>query len=77
MRTIRRYSNRKLYDTTEKRYVTLHEVAARVRQGDEIQVRCHVTGKDLTTQTMAQIVALEETIAPRYPVDVLVKLIRE
>jgi polyhydroxyalkanoate synthesis repressor PhaR len=77
MRTIRRYSNRKLYDTTEKHYVTLLDLALRVRQGDEIQVRCHVTGKDLTAQTLAQIIWVEEVRGPRYSTELLVEIIRK
>src|ERR1035437_7301242 len=37
MRTIKRYSNRKLYDTTERHYVTLADVAGFVRKGDDLQ----------------------------------------
>ncbi len=60
MRTIRRYSNRKLYDTQDSHYVTLTHIAAIIRAGDEIQVIEHSTGRDLTAATMAQIL-FEET----------------
>ena len=60
MRTIRRYSNRKLYDTQDSHYVTLAQVAAIIRSGDEIQVLDKNSGKVLTGATMAQII-FEET----------------
>ena len=60
MRTIRRYSNRKLYDTQDSHYVTLTDLAKLIRDGEEIQVTSKDTGKDLTTATLAQII-FEET----------------
>jgi len=60
MRIIRRYSNRKLYDTQTSHYVTLAQIATIIRAGDEIQVLDKDTGKDLTAATMAQIL-FEET----------------
>jgi len=67
MRTIRRYSNRKLYDTQDSHYVTLAQIATIIRAGDEIQVLDHNTDEDLTTATMAQIIFEEtkETMPPR------------
>jgi polyhydroxyalkanoate synthesis regulator protein len=38
MRLIRRYANRKLYDTVDSQYVTLQHLAALIRQGEEIRV---------------------------------------
>jgi polyhydroxyalkanoate synthesis repressor PhaR len=60
MRVIRRYSNRKLYDTQESHYVTLAQVAAIIRAGDEVQVLDKDTGRDLTSATMALIIFEEE-----------------
>lgn len=56
MPLIKRYPNRKLYDTEAKQYVTLEEISNMVRQGLEIQVIDHVTGEDLTALTMTQII---------------------
>jgi polyhydroxyalkanoate synthesis repressor PhaR len=53
---IKRYANRKLYDQGRSRYVTLEELADLIRQGREIRVVDAVTGEDLTTQTLAQII---------------------
>ena len=53
---IKRYPNRKLYDTEARRYITLEEVAALIRRGEEVQVVDHATGEDLTAQTLAQVI---------------------
>jgi polyhydroxyalkanoate synthesis repressor PhaR len=76
MRIIRRYSNRKLYDTKESHYVTLAQVAAMIRAGDEIQVIHRDTGNDLTTATMALIIAEEERAAPKLGAAGLHKIVR-
>jgi polyhydroxyalkanoate synthesis repressor PhaR len=76
MRIIKRYSNRKLYDTTERHYVTLADVAGFVRKGDDIQVTDYVTSADLTAQTLAQIIFEEEKKTPRVGADVLRKIIQ-
>lgn len=60
MRTIKRYTNRKLYDPQERRYITLEELAALIRQGEEIEVRDHISGADLTTLVMMQTVLDQE-----------------
>jgi len=57
---IKRYSNRKLYDTQESRYVTLEEVEELIRQGKEISVVDASTGENLTSVTLAQIILENE-----------------
>jgi len=71
MRTIRRYSNRKLYDTVASHYVTLQGLGALIRHGEEIQVLVHSTGADITASTMAQIIFEEEKRTPRLPAQAL------
>jgi polyhydroxyalkanoate synthesis repressor PhaR len=53
---IKRYANRKLYDQSKSRYVTLEELEELIRQGREIRVMDAVSGEDLTSQTLAQII---------------------
>ena len=53
---IKRYANRKLYDQGRSRYVTLEELEEFIRQGREIRVVDAVSGDDLTSQTLAQII---------------------
>lgn len=60
MRVIKRYSNRKLYDTTQSSYVTLDEIAEMVRAGDEVTIIDNKSGEDLTRVTLAQILFEEE-----------------
>ena len=60
MRVIKRYSNRKLYDTEDKRYVTLEEVSSLVRGGADVKVLDNETEEDLTTITLSQILLDKE-----------------
>jgi polyhydroxyalkanoate synthesis repressor PhaR len=56
MPLIKRYPNRKLYDTEAKQYITLEGIAELIRQGKEIQVIDNATGEDLTALTLTQII---------------------
>ena len=56
MKLIKRYTNRKLYDTERSCYVTLDEIAEMVRDGEEVTIIDNRSGEDLTTVTLAQIV---------------------
>ena len=60
MPIVKRYPNRKLYDTASKRYITLEGIAKLIRQGQEVQVVDHVTGDDLTALTLSQIIFEQE-----------------
>jgi polyhydroxyalkanoate synthesis repressor PhaR len=53
---IKRYSNRKLYDTQESRYVTLDEIEEMIRTGKEVSVVDAASGEDLTSVTLTQII---------------------
>jgi polyhydroxyalkanoate synthesis repressor PhaR len=75
MRTIKRYSNRKLYDTFTKRYVTLRELAAVLRSGQGFKVVGHDGGADITTQTLAQIMFEEAKRGVVFPQEDLLRLI--
>jgi polyhydroxyalkanoate synthesis repressor PhaR len=55
-RIIKRYENRKLYDTDEKRYISLDDIAELVRAGAEVTVVDNATGADLTAQTLAKVI---------------------
>jgi polyhydroxyalkanoate synthesis repressor PhaR len=59
-RVIKRYSNRKLYDTKDSRYVTLLQIADMVRGGEEVQIIDNNTKDDLTEITLAQIIYEEQ-----------------
>lgn len=59
IRLIKRYESRKLYDTEESRYVSLEEIAAWIREGQEVRVVDNASSADVTSQTLTQII-LEE-----------------
>jgi polyhydroxyalkanoate synthesis repressor PhaR len=66
---IKKYANRKLYDTRTSSYVTLEWIAGLVRDGHEIKVVDRETGQDLTQVTLSQIVLSEEKRGPSRMVD--------
>ncbi len=76
-RVIKRYTNRKLYDTSESRYVTLEEIASLVKAGEEVQILDNRTGKDLTEVTLAQILFEEQKKqTTRMPLQLLRDILR-
>ncbi len=75
-RVIKRYSNRKLYDTQDSRYVTLLQIAEMVRTGEEVQIIDNNTKDDLTEVTLAQIIYEEQKAHSRsVPLQTLKELI--
>jgi polyhydroxyalkanoate synthesis repressor PhaR len=76
-RLIKRYDNRKLYDTATRAYVTLEELATIISAGHELRVVDQRTGEDLTTVVLAQVVleGLKARTA-EIPRQVLTRLIR-
>jgi polyhydroxyalkanoate synthesis repressor PhaR len=58
-RIIKRYDNRKLYDTEDKRYVSLNELASLIRAGHDIRVLDNATESDITAQTLTKIISEE------------------
>lgn len=73
---VKKYGNRRLYDTGDSRYVTLEELAAKIRSGADIRVVDAQTNEDLTQATLAQLV-LETGHAARFlPVQLLMQMIR-
>ena len=66
---IKKYANRKLYDTRTSRYITLDGIAELVREGHEIRVVDRDNGNDLTQVVLSQIVLTEEKRGPQRLVD--------
>ena len=56
MLLIKRYANRKMYDTDAKQYITLEGIAELIRKGEEVHVIDNETGEDLTAITLTQII---------------------
>lgn len=77
-RIIKRYSNRKLYDTRDSRYVTLLQIADLVRAGEEVQIIDNSTKEDKTEVTLALIISEELKTQPRsVPLGTLRELIHQ
>jgi len=77
MPIIKRYPNRKLYDTDAKRYITLNEIAMLIRSGEEVAVMDHATDEDLTAVVLTQIIFEQEKIQKGFlPKSVLTNLVR-
>lgn len=76
IKVIKRYTNRKLYDTVESRYVTLDEIAAMVKAGTEVQIVDNRSKEDLTSVTLAQIIFEEEKKTSKMPLPMLREIIR-
>lgn len=74
---IKRYPNRKLYNTEAKRYITLDSIADLIRDGYDVEVRDHETSEDLTGVTLSQIIFEREKKDSSYlPNTLLTNLIR-
>jgi polyhydroxyalkanoate synthesis repressor PhaR len=73
---VKKYGNRRLYDTADSRYITLEELAAKIRAGSDAQVVDAKTGKDLTQATLTQIVIESRGASRLLPVPLLLQLVR-
>src|SRR5579884_2202810 len=73
---IRKYENRRLYDTANSRYVNLDDIAQMVRDGVDVQVVDAASGEDLTRLVLTQII-VEDVKAPGsgFPLDVLRQMV--
>ena len=73
---IKKYENRRLYDTTNSRYVNLDEVAAMLQKGDHVQVVDSATGEDITRLILTQIIVEDaKTPGSTFPLDVLRQMV--
>ena len=75
-RVIKKYGNRRLYDTVESRYVTLEELAAVVRGGADVRVVDDQSGADLTQAVLLQIIIEGRGAAQFFSVPILTQLVR-
>ncbi|HTR55389.1 MAG TPA: polyhydroxyalkanoate synthesis regulator DNA-binding domain-containing protein [Kofleriaceae bacterium] len=73
---IKKYGNRRLYDTSDSTYITLDELAAKIRGGADVRVVDAQTGEDLTQVTLTQIVLETGNAAKFLPVQLLAQMIR-
>ncbi|HEY4221274.1 MAG TPA: polyhydroxyalkanoate synthesis regulator DNA-binding domain-containing protein [Myxococcota bacterium] len=75
-KVIKRYANRKLYDTERSCYVTLDEIAQMIKEGDDVQVVDNKSKDDLTAVTLAQIIVEEEKKVQKMPLKLLRSIIQ-
>ena len=73
---IKKYENRRLYDTFNSRYVNLDEVASLLQQGHDVQVVDAISGQDITRLVLTQII-VEDAKAPNstFPIEVLRQMV--
>ncbi|MBI4821318.1 MAG: polyhydroxyalkanoate synthesis regulator DNA-binding domain-containing protein [Deltaproteobacteria bacterium] len=76
VKVIKRYTNRKLYDTEMSRYVTLEEIATMIKAGDEVQIVDNRSNRDLTAITLTQIIYETEKRKSHMPLGMLRELIQ-
>ncbi|MEO8079198.1 MAG: polyhydroxyalkanoate synthesis repressor PhaR, partial [Caldimonas sp.] len=77
LRILKKYPNRRLYDTEVSSYITLTEVKAMVLQGLDFEVRDAKSGEDLTRSILLQIILEEETGGvPIFSTSMLLQIIR-
>ena len=78
VKIIKRYGNRKLYDTEQSSYVTLEGISHMIRKGEDLQVVDNKTGEDLTSIILAQIMLEEEKSKKNaLPLSVMKNLIQQ
>src|SRR5262245_4221684 len=73
---IKKYGNRRLYDTSDSRYITLDELAGKIRSGSDLRIVDAQSGDDLTQATLVQIVLETGNAAKFLPVQLLTQMIR-
>lgn len=73
---VKKYGNRRLYDTAESRYITLEELSLKIQGGDDVRVVDAKSGEDLTQATLTQIIIEGRGAAKLLPVSLLTQLIR-
>ncbi len=75
-KVIKRYANRKLYDTERSCYVTLDEISTMIKEGEEVRVIDNKSKDDLTAVTLAQIIVEEEKKVAKMPLKLLRSIIQ-
>jgi polyhydroxyalkanoate synthesis repressor PhaR len=74
---IKRYRNRKLYNTHSKKYITLEEIEGLIKQQVEVKIIDNTSGQDITATTLSQIIfELEKNNAGFLPINLLINLVQ-
>jgi len=72
---VKKYGNRRLYDTSGSRYVNLEDIAALIREGKDVRIVDAKTGQDLTRVTLTQIITEDAKEKPTLPLELLRQLV--
>lgn len=73
---IKKYGNRRLYDTGDSRYITLEELATKIRGGSDVRVVDARSGEDLTQATLTQVILESGSAHRTLPVPLITQMIR-
>ncbi len=77
MRLIKKYANRKLYDTTDKGYITMEKLAVLIKGGEEVKIIDNQSGDDITASVVSQLLAREnKSETEEVPSGILIQLLR-
>jgi polyhydroxyalkanoate synthesis repressor PhaR len=78
MHIIKKYANRKLYDTRDKQYLTMDRLAELIKAGEEVSILDNETGEDLTSPIVSQLLAREKRDDEKaVPSGVLIQMLRK
>lgn len=78
MRLIKKYANRKLYDISEKRYLTMDRLADLIKSGEEVSIIDNETGDDITAAIVSQLLGREKARGKEgVPSNVLMQMLRK
>ena len=73
---IKKYGNRRLYDTQQSRYITLDDLAEIIKSGKSVKVTEAATDKDLTRQVLTQVILEQRDAIDMVPIELLQAIIR-
>jgi len=78
MHKIKKYANRKLYDMTDKKYVSLDRLAELIKDGEEISITDNTTGEDITSSIVSQLIARNKKVSQgEVTTSILIQLLRK
>ncbi len=77
MRTIKKYANRKLYDTAAKAYLSMERIAELIRRGEEIEVIDNRSGRDITASVLSRVLSNDAKAEKAVPPRILTQLLRK
>ncbi len=77
MRKIKKYANRKLYDTTDKQYISLETLSKLIKDGEAVEIIDNTSGEDITSAVVSQLLAKEQKEKEEVPSSILIGLLRK